>query len=86
MRALLLAALLLTPLPASAQLQSDCRGPGSIGNAVMAQDGTITLTLQAADGRAGAFAYRRGDPQYARIFSHLGGMRPGEHKPVPPFC
>ena len=29
--------------------------------------------------------YKKGDPQYARIYSHLGGIRPGEHKPVPAF-
>jgi hypothetical protein len=67
-------------------LQSDCRGSGSIGNAFMAVDGTITLTLTAPDGTISAVAYRKTDPQYARIVSHLGGIHPGDHKPVPPFC
>jgi hypothetical protein len=44
------------------------------------------LTLQAPDGSQAALAYHRGDPQYARILSHIGGLRPGEHKPVPSFC
>jgi hypothetical protein len=70
--------------PASA-LQSDCRGPGSIGTALMSQDGTITLTLSTAAAQ-GVVAYHRGDPQYARIFSHIGGIQPGQKKPVPPFC
>jgi hypothetical protein len=74
--------LLLAPLPAAAQIQSDCRGTGSIGTAVMSADGTIALTLHAQ----AALAYHRGDPQYARILSHIGGLRPGEHKPVPSFC
>ena len=78
--------LLLAPLPAAAQIQSDCRGTGSIGTAVMSADGTIALTLQAPDGSQAALAYHRGDPQYARILSHIGGLRPGEHKPVPSFC
>lgn len=78
--------LLLAPLPAAAQIQSDCRGTGSIGTAVMSADGTIALTLQAPDGAQAALAYHRGDPQYARILSHIGGLRPGEHKPVPSFC
>jgi hypothetical protein len=81
-----LAALLLGPFPASAQLQSDCRAAGTIGNAVMASDGTITLTLTAPDGTQAALAYRKGDPNYARMLSHVGGMRPGQHKPVPAFC
>ncbi len=78
--------LALAPLPAAAQIQSDCRGAGSIGMAVMAPDGTITLSLHSQDGAMGAFAYHKNDPQYARILSHIGGIRPGEHKPVPPFC
>lgn len=69
----------------SAQIQSDCRGQGSVGTAVMGQDGTITLNLHTANGDT-VVAYKKGDPQYQRIYSHLGGIRPGEHKPVPAFC
>jgi len=86
LRLIALLVLFLLPLPAFAQIQSDCRGTGSIGIAVMGQDGTITLNLRAPDGTAGVVAYHRGDPNYARILSHLGGMRPGEHKSMPPFC
>jgi hypothetical protein len=86
MKAALIVLLLLLPFPAAAQLQSDCRALGSIGTAVMAPDGTITLNLHAPDGTASLAAYHRGDPDYARILSHLGGMRPGEHKSVPAFC
>jgi hypothetical protein len=81
-----LAALLLLSLPASAEvLQSDCRRPGSIGTALMSADGTITLTIN-TPGQQGALAYHRGDPQYARVLSHVGGLQPGQKKPVPPFC
>jgi hypothetical protein len=69
----------------AAALQSDCRGPGSIGTALMSADGTITLTLS-SPGQQGAVAYRPGDPQYARILSHIGGLQPGQKKPFPPFC
>lgn len=86
MRAALVALLLLVPLPAMAQIQSDCRGPGSIGTAVMSPDGTITMNLRSPNGAEGVFSYPRSDPNYARMLSHLGGMRPGEHKSVPPFC
>jgi hypothetical protein len=81
-----LAALALLALPASAEvMQSDCRGPGSIGTALMSADGTITLTISTPS-QQGALAYHRGDPQYARILSHVGGLHPGQKKPVPPFC
>ena len=79
--------LLLMAVPASAvTLQSDCRGPGSIGTALMSADGTLTLNLKSPDGQQAVLAYHRGDPQYARIFSHIGGIQPGQKKPVPPFC
>ena len=51
----------------------------------MSADGTITLTLS-TPGQQGAAAYHPGDPQYTRILSHVGGLRPGQKKPVPPFC
>ena len=86
-RAVLVAALLGAATPALAMnLQSDCRAPGTIGTATMSQDGTVTLNIHAPDGTMGAFAYPKSDPNYARIVSHLGGIRPGDHKPVPAFC
>jgi hypothetical protein len=84
-RLILTVLLLLAPLGAGAvPLQSDCRGLGTIGTAVMGMDGTITLTLHAP--AQGVVAYKKSDPQYARILSHIGAMRPGDHKPVPAFC
>jgi hypothetical protein len=81
-----IALLLLLEVPATAQtLQQDCRGPGSIGTAVMAADGTITLNFTGPIMR-GVLAYHRGDAQYARIMSHIGGIQPGQKKPVPPWC
>ena len=71
-----------TPAPAA--------GPAaSIGSATMARDGTITLQLMAlAPGGVRGDAlltYRPGDPNYAKIRRHLGGLKPGEHKAVPPW-
>jgi hypothetical protein len=80
---------LLAAMPAMAiPPQQDCRGPGSIGTALMSPDGTITLNIRSAPGAPldGVAAVKRGDPKYNRILSHLGGMNPGERKPVPPFC
>jgi hypothetical protein len=62
--------------------------PASIGVARMAPDGTITLRLRASDHGMigdGRLIYRPGDPCYARVLRHLGGLRPGEVKPVPPW-
>ncbi len=63
-------------------------GP-SIGVATMEKDGTIVLQLRAEGpgpmiGDA-LFKYPPKDPQYAKILNHLGGLRPGESKPVPPW-
>lgn len=81
------AALLLAGLvTANAQtipMQSDCRGQGVIGFARLSEDGrvlSVTLNPQ------GAFAWKRGDPNFTRMVSHLGGILPGERKPVPAFC
>jgi len=83
----LLPMFLLLASPASAaKLQSDCRAPGTISVATMSPDGTITLNLRSPDGAEGVLAYPKCDPNYTRILSHIGGVKPGEHMPVPAFC
>jgi hypothetical protein len=60
----------------------------SIGTARMEPDGTIVLDLVARQGGTvghGRFTYPPGHPDHAMILRHLGGLRPGEVKPVPPF-
>jgi hypothetical protein len=62
---------------------------GSIGSASMNHDGTIFLTLRVA-GAGGRLLDSRlqcppGHAHYADLLSHLGGLRPGEDKPVPPW-
>jgi|GEM_PF-6232835 hypothetical protein len=81
------AALLLAGMTAAqAQtlpLQQDCRGQGTIGYARLSPDGwTLSVTLSPQ----GAFAWKKGDPNFNRMVSHLGGILPGERKPVPAFC
>jgi hypothetical protein len=81
--------LLLTVSAAAQPMQNDCRGPGSIGTALMGGDGTITLNIrqpQPGAPLAGVVAVKRGDPNYARVLSHVGGLSPGDKKPVPPWC
>ena len=55
----------------------------------MDKDGTLRLMLrtETADGMIGemTMAVPRGDPRYAGFVAHLGGMKPGDAKPIPPF-
>ena len=63
--------------------------PASIGVATMEADGTIVLQLRAtAPGGLigdGLVRYPPGDKDYDAVLKHLGGLRPGETKPVPPW-
>jgi hypothetical protein len=63
--------------------------PKSIGVATMGTDRTITLRLRAVgpDGLEGEgfFVYPPSHEQYQDVLDHLGGLEPGQSKPVPPF-
>jgi hypothetical protein len=60
----------------------------TIGTATMQPDGTIVLDLRAegpgvqGDAR---LVYPKGHQQYDEVLKHLGGLTPGESKPVPPW-
>jgi hypothetical protein len=61
-----------------------------IGTATMAPDGTISLWLRAelpgGTGHGhGTLVYLPSDPQYQAVLRHLGGLHPGENKPVRPW-
>lgn len=61
----------------------------SIGTATMEPDGTIVLQLR-AEGPGGSigdalFRYPPDHPEYRSVLDHLGGLHPGEGKPVPPW-
>jgi hypothetical protein len=60
-----------------------------IGTATMNADATIVLQLRAtaSDGTTGdgQLIYPPAHPRYAEILRHVGGLRPGESKPVPPW-
>lgn len=61
---------------------------GSIGRATMEADGTVHLDLRAMGGGAvgdAEVAYPPGCPEYGQVLAHLGGLAPGEVKPVPPW-
>lgn len=61
--------------------------PETIGTATMAQDGSIHMQIASreCDGSIahGDFTVRPGEPQYAEIVRHAGGLAPGQSKPVP---
>ncbi|HEY9756609.1 MAG TPA: hypothetical protein V6C97_15685 [Oculatellaceae cyanobacterium] len=59
-----------------------------IGEAWLDDDGSITLHLFCTSDGAPAQAmltYKTTDEQYESILEHLGGLNPGEKKPVRPF-
>lgn len=60
----------------------------SIGSAKMRPDGVIHLQLRAEVGSAvgdAVFDITPEDPRYEQIRRHIGGLIPGEEKPVPPW-
>ncbi|HVO13189.1 MAG TPA: hypothetical protein VMX54_20775 [Vicinamibacteria bacterium] len=62
--------------------------PAAIGVATMQADGTIVLDLTATSAGARGEArlvYPPGHAEYQSVLAHLGGLRPGETKPVPPW-
>jgi hypothetical protein len=63
--------------------------PKYIGMSQMDAKGTIIVDLRAehADTTMGVgrLVYPLGHPQYADILKHLGGLLPGENKPVLPW-
>jgi hypothetical protein len=69
---------------------ADTRAPAApVGVATMQADGTLILDLR-AEGPGGAlgdarFVYPKAHPDYRKMLDHIGGLRPGESKPVPPW-
>mgnify|MGYP006905784716 CR=1 FL=1 len=55
----------------------------------MEEDGTIILDLQATGEKGekgiGRLVYPPSHEKYDFILDHIGGINPGENKPVPPF-
>ena len=55
----------------------------------MAEDGTIILDLRAVGPKGeigiGRLTYPPSHKDYKMILDHIGGIKPNENKPVPPF-
>src|SRR5690242_1208510 len=73
-----------TPSPANSAHPSNAQ---SIGMARMLPDGTILIGVAAGGGdRAQAvLELKPGDTQYQPVLDHIGGLKPGETKPIPPW-
>ncbi|MBI1269550.1 hypothetical protein GC174_03865 [bacterium] len=58
-----------------------------IGDASMNKEGTIFLRLRSAGGMPAdaQIQYKKGSTHYEEVMKHLGGMKPGEIKLVPPW-
>lgn len=59
-----------------------------VGVATITQDGVIVLQMSRTTDGIPADAlirYAPGDPDYDEVLEHLGGLAPGESKPVMPF-
>jgi hypothetical protein len=66
-----------------------CEAIDAVGSAKMSAGGAITLRLHALWPQPFAeseHVYAPGDPHYGLIKRHLGGIAPGQTKPVPPLC
>ena len=61
----------------------------SIGMATIQGDGAVVLLLRAEGPGTivgdGQVTYRSSDPTYQEVLAHLGGLKPGQSKPVPPW-
>jgi hypothetical protein len=77
-------------MPGGEQQSMDERDQPTIGVATMQEDRTIALRLRAEsdDGATGEgyFTYAPGDPDYDAVRQHVGGLEPGQSKPVPPWA
>ena len=77
------------PAPQAAPRQeAPMTAPASIGTATRNADGSITLVLRAeGPGMHGdaQFVYQPNDPMFPKVLQHLGGLEPGQTKPVPPW-
>jgi hypothetical protein len=66
-----------------------CEQVASIGVATMTDDGVLTLRLRSLPPGPigeGTMRYKPGDREYEDIKKHIGGIKPGETKPVRPWC
>jgi len=63
--------------------------PTDVGIATLAEDGTLEMQLRtvARNGTIGEalLLVATDDERYASMIAHIGGLEPGQSKPIPPF-
>ena len=71
---------------------NDSRAPTSVGVAKLHEDETLEVLLRASDENAkekrlgdAMFFYKKDQKEYQDIINHVGGLKPGESKPIPPW-
>ena len=83
-------AALLMSVPARADDDNvPCEKVDSIGVATMDEDRVITMHIRSLPPgpiAEGTFKYAPDSKDYLDMFSHLGGIVPGQSKPVKPWC
>jgi hypothetical protein len=85
----LLVALAAAAAAAEPKETLSCEQVASIGVAAMTDDGVIALRLRSLPPGPigeGTMRYKPGDQEYEDIKKHIGGIKPGETKPVRPWC
>jgi hypothetical protein len=77
------------PKPAPPSTSTSPTAAPSIGSATMLADRTIVMNLRASGPGPqlgdGQVRYPPSHANYQEVLRHLGGLRPGQTKPVPPF-
>ncbi len=66
-----------------------CAQVESIGVATMSADAIVTLQIRSLPPRPiaeGLLVYKPGSKDYRMVLGHLGGIKPGQSKPVRPWC
>lgn len=82
--------LALMMLAAAGAARADDARPSMpfFGTATMAYDDTLSIKLRStADGKPAddTLIFKRGDRGYDNVLRHLGGLSPGETKPMRPW-
>jgi hypothetical protein len=86
MRRAVLATALILGLSGAAPAPTSPPGP-SVGIATMQPDGSIAVRVRIARGsdQEAVLVLYPGDSNYQRMIEHIGGLMPGESKPIPPW-
>jgi hypothetical protein len=77
------------PKPVTPDIPPSAQEPENVGNAFMKSDGVLEMMLRTV-ARSGAIGetmmvVEPNDSRYKAMVAHLGGIKPGEARAIPPF-